>query len=180
LGESSRCEQHGGRDPSALEALEVTRAGVGDGEMLARFFAGNRAPSASRSFDPFELTAERAQLIVSGSSRDRFYLAWLEKELVAMSMLRGFDEGYAIPSFGILVDRRHRGRGIGRKVTIWTLDAAREQRCQAVRLTVYASNSAAVALYRSLGFVEHGRAAVERHGSHDERIVMQLDWRAGR
>jgi len=72
---------------------------------------------ASLSFDPFELTAERAQLIVSSTSRDRFYLAWLDSELVAMSMLRGFDAGYAVPSFGILVDRRHRGRGVGRRVT---------------------------------------------------------------
>jgi ribosomal protein S18 acetylase RimI-like enzyme len=180
LGKSSHCDERGGRDPSALNALEVTPAAPGDSEMLTRFFAGNRAPSSSRSFDPFELTAERAQLIVSGSSRDRFYLARLDSELVAMSMLRGFGEGYAIPSFGILVDRRHRGRGIGRRVTVWTLEAARAQRCPAVRLTVYASNSTAVALYRSLGFVERSRAAVERHGSHDEKIVMQLDWRAGR
>jgi ribosomal protein S18 acetylase RimI-like enzyme len=180
LGEYSHCDDRGGRDPSALDALEVTRAGLGDGEALARFFAHNRAPSASLSFDPFELTAERAQLIVSSTSRDRFYLAWLDSELVAMSMLRGFDAGHAVPSFGILVDRRHRGRGVGRRVTVWTLDAARAQRCPAVRLTVYASNNAAVALYRSLGFLEHGRAAVERHGSHDEKVVMQLDWRDGR
>lgn len=152
----------------------------GDAQALAQFFAANRGVPENAGFDPFELTAERARAIAAGASSDRYYLATNGRgELVAMSMLRGFDEGYAVPSFGILVDHGHHGLGIGRKLTAWTIAAARELACPAVRLSVYASNPGALALYRSLGFVEQDRSAVRRAGRTDAKITMRLELGAG-
>jgi GNAT superfamily N-acetyltransferase len=167
-------------EPGATGALTVTRAGPPDGEPLERFFARNRDSPSSEAFDPFELTAERARSIASARSKDLFYLARLAGDaVVALSMLRGFDEGFAIPSFGLLVDHEHQDRGIGRQLTVWTLEAARAQGCAAVRLSVYASNDRAIALYHSLGFVERSRVNAEHRGKRDQKLVMMRAWEDG-
>jgi len=172
LGESSPSETPTlGTPPAGLVIARVTAA---DANALASLFGRNRGTPASETFDPFELTAARARLIAGSVSRDPYFLARLGREAVAFSMLRGFDEGYAIPSLGVLVDGRHQGRGIGRWLTERTIAAARELGAPAVRLTVYASNAVGVGLYRSLGFVERERSRIERHGAPDEKLVMEL------
>ena len=163
-------------EPTVAPGLTVTRAAPSDAEPLGRFFAHHRGSASNETFDPFELTAERARAIACEPSSDLFFLARLDGEIVALSMLRGFDEGYEIPSFGILVDQERQGSGIGRSLTTWTLRAARAQGCPAVRLSVYARNERAVALYESLGFVEQSRAPVDRGGTADHRVVMLLAW----
>jgi ribosomal protein S18 acetylase RimI-like enzyme len=157
-------------------ALAVRAVEPADGAALRRLFERNRHTTAAETFDPFELTAERALLIAGQRSADRYYLAWLADELVGMSMLRGYDEGYAIPSLGILVDAVCHGRGIGRELSAWTLAAARAGGAPGVRLSVYGDNPAALELYRSLGFTERERSLVERPSGTREKIVMELEW----
>ena len=87
-------------------------------------------------------------------------------------MLRGWDEGFQIPSFGIIVDYRYHGLGLGRRMTEFAIEEARRLNCSRVRLSVYESNDRALCLYRSLGFEEISREAVVVHGSPDIKIVM--------
>jgi RimJ/RimL family protein N-acetyltransferase len=56
---------------------------------------------------------------------------------------------------GVLAD--YRGQGIGTRLITAALDAAREAVIPRVELTVYATNLAAIKLYRKAGFVEEGR-----------------------
>ena len=93
-----------------------------------------------------------------------------------MSMLRGFDEGFEVPSFGIFVDHRHHGQGIGRRLTAWTVEEARRRGYPSVRLSVYASNARALGLYRSLGFEEQQRDLVTQAGGEDQKILMTKLW----
>jgi len=141
---------------------------------LAKLFEGNRVPAVSDSFDPFPLTADEARRIALEPRLDGYFVASMDAELIAMSMLRGFDEGFAVPSFGIFVDHRHHGHGVGRRLTAWTVGEARRRGCAAIRLSVYASNTAGVHLYHSLGFEEREREIVARAIGQDEKIVMSL------
>jgi ribosomal protein S18 acetylase RimI-like enzyme len=143
--------------------------------MLADLFAANAVAQVMGSFDPFPLSAEQGRRIALDAGKDLFYLARDADGPVAFSMLRGFDAGYAVPSFGIFVDSRRHGEGIGRHLTEWTIEQARCHGASSVRLSVYASNTAARALYDSLGFVEREREPVERGGRTDEKIVMLLE-----
>ena len=43
------------------------------------------------------------------------FTTYVEGVIKALGMLRGWKEGYAIPSFGLLVDRRFAGQGLGGK-----------------------------------------------------------------
>jgi ribosomal protein S18 acetylase RimI-like enzyme len=56
---------------------------------------------------------------------------------------------------GVLSD--YRGKGIGTQLIRAALKAASEANIPRVELTVYANNTAAIGLYRKVGFVEEGR-----------------------
>ncbi len=147
-----------------------------DVEALALLFERNSVSAVSDSFDPFPLTIAQARSIALEARQDAYYLAWHGDRAVAMSMLRGFDEGYEVPSFGIFVDHERHGCGIGRQLTVWTIEQARLQNCPGVRLSVYADNAVARRLYTSLGFEEIGRVPVPGSARLREKIVMRLDF----
>jgi ribosomal protein S18 acetylase RimI-like enzyme len=143
-----------------------------DLETLSDFFAGNNVPGITDSFTPFPLTPETAEWIACQPHRDRFYLAFDGNTPVGFSMLRGWDEGYSIPSFGIFIDHRQHGHGFGRELLALTVGEAKNLGCEKVRLSVYASNPAACRIYRDLGFVEAERISITHLGQKDQKIVM--------
>lgn len=155
--------------------LGMHEIGLGDRGRLAALFARNVGGSVPVMFDPFPLSGEEADRIVEHSGKDGYFVAVEGDIAVALSMLRGLDDGFEVPSFGIFVDASAQGRGIGRRLTEWTVAEARRRGVHAVRLSVYSSNAPAVALYASLGFVETGREDVARGGVSDQRIIMRLD-----
>jgi GNAT superfamily N-acetyltransferase len=141
--------------------------GPGDADALARCFERNAVPEVTDTFDPFPLDAATAHRIAAEPRRDRYYAAVsADGTILGMSMLRGWDEGYEVPSFGVFVDREHQGRGIGGGLLDRTLEEAWAAGAPSVRLTVYTRNAGAERLYRSRGF----EVAEERPG----KVVMVL------
>jgi ribosomal protein S18 acetylase RimI-like enzyme len=90
-------------------------------------------------------------------------------------MLRGWDEGFDVPSFGVLVDHRTQGQGLGRRMTEFAIAEARRLGSRRVRLTVNESNQAAVHLYRSLGFEEVSRSEFAGPAGRDMKLVMKRE-----
>lgn len=72
--------------------------------------------------------------------------------VVAYGMLRGWEEGFEVPSLGIAVDRQWRGLGLGRRLMSHLHAVAAERGASTVRLKVDRTNTAAIALYRSFGY----------------------------
>ena len=70
------------------------------------------------------------------------------------------------PTLGMLVSEKYRGRGIGRALIEYALAWARKRGLHALHLLVFPHNTAAIALYHSVGFVD-----VERF----ERDVTRAD-----
>jgi len=81
-----------------------------------------------------------------------------------------------VGSLAIAVAADERGRGIGRRLMRSGLDWARVVGIEKVVLSVYPHNEAAIALYRSFGFVEEGRLA--RHSrkayGYEDEILMAV------
>jgi ribosomal protein S18 acetylase RimI-like enzyme len=153
--------------PAAFVAIGPSHA-----EGLVRLFERNVDAERAGLFNPFPLNAGTAQEIACGKRRDLYFGLASGEELIGMTMLRGWDEGYEIPSFGILIDREHQGRGLGRTMTEATLEQARRAGCRTVRLSVYASNAVAHRMYKRVGFSEIERQPVRVANRDDERIVM--------
>ena len=69
---------------------------------------------------------------------------------------------------------RFRGRGLGRRLILRTLDAARAFGLTRVELSVREDNANAIALYRTVGFVEEGvqRNAVRVDDNYENVVAM--------
>lgn len=143
-----------------------------DSQHLARFLEENNQPEIVRHFHPFPLTVKTAHQIACTTHLDRFYIATMGDSIVGLCMLRGWDEGYDVPSFGVFVDHRYQRRGLGRQMTEFAIEEARRLGCPSVRLSVYASNSRALQLYSALGFVEVSREETLVAEEPELRIVM--------
>lgn len=143
-----------------------------DATSVATFFARCRDHAEMAFFHPFPLTQETAHQLACEPRLDRYYVADVAQAVVGLSMLRGWDEGYEVPSFGVMVDPRWHSRGVGSRLTDFTIAAASELGCESVRLSVYSGNMRATSMYVRRGFLEVSREQVVRDWGPDERIVM--------
>jgi ribosomal protein S18 acetylase RimI-like enzyme len=111
----------------------------------------------STHFHPHPLTAAEARRIQAHTGRDLYVATGF-----AYGMLRGWDEGYAVPSLGVAVRRDAYGQGHGRAMMAWLHELAREHGATEVRLRVHPDNVRAIRLYESLGYVDAGEERGER------------------
>lgn len=120
---------------------------------LGRLAAGGDA----RVFHPHPFTSEAVAALAAPGHRDEYVVVTAGRQgpVVAYGMLRGWEEGFQVPSLGIAVDRQWRGLGLGRRLVSHLHALAASREAPAVRLTVYRANAAAVALYRSCGYTLH-------------------------
>jgi ribosomal protein S18 acetylase RimI-like enzyme len=120
---------------------------------LANFFVEIRRAGDDIYFHPHPLTPCFAISLVYSHKQD-FYCVGVENgDVIAYGMLRGWDEGYIIPSLGIAVSPKHRGTGKARQIVLALHDEARSRGASKVRLTVFNSNTRARVLYQQLGYV---------------------------
>jgi ribosomal protein S18 acetylase RimI-like enzyme len=106
-------------------------------------------------FHPHPLTREYAALLCGGAAtrRDRYSLGLYHGLPVAYALLRGWDEGYAIPSWGGCVHPALRGAGLGHALLLHAVAESRAAGAAKLRLTVYKANERGVRLYSRFGFV---------------------------
>ena len=143
----------GPRTPGRRDAT-FCQIGPDQEDAVRRFFASLTLDAeAMATFHPHPFTAERALTIAHYSGRDYYAAMLIDDEMVAYGMLRGWDEGFEIPSLGIVVSASHRGLGLGRGMMDYLHAVARDRGALTIRLKVYKTNAAAAQLYRRMGYV---------------------------
>jgi ribosomal protein S18 acetylase RimI-like enzyme len=158
--------------------LVIRQAQETDCEDLGRFFEQNNRPEVTRYFHPFQLCRLSAYLIACTEHLDKYYVAIKGERIIGLCMLRGWDEGFNIPSFGVLVDFRFQGVALGKKMTEFSVAEAKQIGCPAIRLSVYASNIRGKRLYENLGFTEISREPVSVGWEQDVKVVMIKEFKA--
>ena len=71
-------------------------------------------PEYARFFYAFGFDEEAVARVLGARVKDVYSGIFWRGELACFFMLRGWDAGYEVPSFGVLVDVRHRGRAFMR------------------------------------------------------------------
>ena len=106
---------------TALEkSLSIRSLEAADSAALSAFM-GAQPPEYSRFFYAFDPDESAIAKTLASSERDVYTGVFWQGNLVGVFMLRGWDAGYQIPSFGVLVDEKYRGGAFLRL----TLDAAK-------------------------------------------------------
>ena len=121
-------------------------------DALARFFEVLKADGANKFFLPHPLTAEAAREKANYDGKDLFVLLFKKNDVLGYGMLRGWDEGYDIPSLGIAIHPEEQSRGLGRLMMKFLATAASERGAKKIRLRVHRENKPAISLYRALGY----------------------------
>jgi len=103
-------------------------------------------------FLPHPFTKEAVERILLTARKDLYYVLAEGTEVLGYGMLRGWDEGYAIPSLGVAIHPRFRGKGFGRVFMYFLGAAAKCRGASRIRLRVKVQNTAAAKLYESLGY----------------------------
>ena len=82
-------------------ALEIVRLGPRHTEAVRDLFSRIAADGTSRQFHPHPLTCEYAERICHYDGGDLYFGLRVYWRFLAYGMLRGWDEGFAVPSLGI-------------------------------------------------------------------------------
>lgn len=73
-------------------------------------FIRSQSPEYGRFFYAFDSDEKRIAGMLSAARKDVYAGVFWEQELVSFFMLRGWDEGYELPSLGVFVGENHRGK----------------------------------------------------------------------
>ncbi len=119
---------------------------------LAELFQALAQSDAAREFHPHPLTADEAGQRCRYVGQDLYYVLVDEGRALGYGMLRGWDEGYDVPSLGIAIHPAERGRGLGKTFMHFLHAAAKWRGATRIRLKVYPQNTRAVRLYQELGY----------------------------
>ena len=121
-------------------------------QSLATFFRDIKKAGDEKYFHPHPLSDAEAKKRSQYSGRDLYYVLCDKDEILGYGMLRGWDEGYDVPSLGIIIHPSMRGFGLGELFVHFLHVVARRKGASKVRLKVYPDNTNALSLYKKLGY----------------------------
>lgn len=119
-------------------------------EPISNFFENNQ--ESYDFFHPHELSWGPLKNIILAKSRDFYGFFINNNEIIGYGILRGWDEGFEIPSLGILINKKHQGEGYGLKVMERLHQIAKDKGAPKIRLTVLKENHSAISLYKKIGY----------------------------
>ena len=132
---------------------------------FAHFLAALEANGDRDFFHPhgFDAEAARSLTVLSENGLDEYWLLSADAVL-AYGMLRGWAEGFAVPSLGLAVAPGYRGKGLARSMMHHLHGRAQERGARQVRLKVDRQNLPARRLYETLGYVFQDHSPTELLG----------------
>lgn len=134
------------------DALEIVRLRLENVQGLFGLLGAIEGKGEAKWFRPHPFTLEHLKTLCQPGKRDLFYLMSANAAVFGYGLLRGWDEGYDIPSLGLAVHPNYRSIGLGSTMIQFLHCAARARGCQRVRLRVEQGNSAAINLYLRMGY----------------------------
>lgn len=126
--------------------------------LLVELFARIANDPRAIRFHPHPFTTAEAERICHHGGHDKYLALLVDDRFVAYGMLRGWDEGFSVPSLGIYVAPELHGSGAARHMMNHLHLTARLSGAKCIRLKVYADNLTAYKLYVSMGYDFSGAA----------------------
>lgn len=140
----------------SVDALEIRKLESEHAEEISGLLA-RQTNSYREHFFPFEEESPGwFSNLLNAVQSDIYRGVFFDSTLVALFMLRGMDDGFERPAFGVLVDEAWGGRGLGRLCLLSALSECRLRGIPSCMLKVSPDNVTARRIYEKEGFVVEG------------------------
>ncbi|GJQ62877.1 MAG: hypothetical protein SCALA702_19300 [Melioribacteraceae bacterium] len=113
-------------------------------------------PEYMRYFHPFHFDHKTVFELLDSKVKDKYFGIKVNGKLGGFYMLRGFDKGYEIPSYGVIIDENYSGCGLAMLTLNHMYTFCRVNKIKKVMLKVHPDNVRAKKIYIKAGFVETG------------------------
>lgn len=140
------------------QAMTLRPVAAADKAALTELFEALEGNGDTRFFEFHPLTGEEASRLIGYSGKDVYVVAEEAGSVLAYGLLKGFDEGLAIPSVGLAIRPDARRAGLGRLLMQYLHAIAKRRGAERVRLRVPVEDAPAIALFQSLGYEFGGRS----------------------
>ena len=140
---------------NGIKIINFRRLGPGDAEALSNLI-NQDSKDYSKYFVAFEFDSVTILNILTKAKNDLYYGVYWGEELTGFYMLRGFDDGYTIPSYGVYISSRFNNKGLAALTLNHAISTCKFLGCKKLRLKVHTANTFALKQYLKYGFVETG------------------------
>ena len=136
-------------------SLEIKRINISQSGELSDLLL-NSSKEYSQHFIPFEFDLDSVTTAMSRAKRDMFYGIYIDNALVGFYMLRGWDAGYEIPSYGVWIAENYSSKGLSKLTLHHAISICRINEINKLMLKVHPKNLVAKKIYEDFGFVYEG------------------------
>ncbi len=138
-----------------VSSLEIKRLNNNHSEELTNLLQ-NSTQQYSQYFIPFSFDLETISGILSKAIKDQIYGIYVEDNLAGFYMLRGFDEGYSVPSYGVWISEKYSNKGLSTFTLQHAISFCKLNSIKKIMLKVHPDNIAAKHIYEKYGFKQTG------------------------
>lgn len=137
------------------KSLVIRPLNVGDAATLSTWLC-TQPPAYARFFHPFGYDEDSVAGALAGQGQDVFTGLFWDGHIVGFFMLRGWNEGYEVPAFGILVDEQYRGCGLEMAALDTAKVICRLRNVPRLMIKMHPDNISARGVARKTGFAHTG------------------------
>lgn len=105
-----------------------------------------------KNFIPFNFNEENINKILLESKYDKYFGVFINDIIVGFYMLRGFDEGYTVPSYGVYISKEYSGLGLSKLTLQHAISICKLNSIKKLMLKVHPDNKIAISIYESFAF----------------------------
>lgn len=107
-------------------------------------------------FIPFKVEYQNLKSILENTVKDLFIGIFVNKKIAGFFMLRGFDKGYDIPSYGVWISSKYSNKGLAKLTLQHSISTCLIMGIKKIMLKVHPENKIALNMYKKFGFTETG------------------------
>lgn len=138
-----------------IESLEIKELKLQDVSNLVNKLSENSVEYL-KLFTAFDLNTDTINSILSKAVNDKYFGIFLSNKIVGFYMLRGFDDGFDIPSYGVIISSDYSNKGLSRLTLYHAFTFCKINGIKKIMLKVHPENTYAKNLYESVGFERTG------------------------
>jgi RimJ/RimL family protein N-acetyltransferase len=137
-------------------SLEIKELKLEDALILSKRLS-TESKEYLKHFIPFaDYSEEYIKKILNEKKLDKYFGLFFSEDLIGFYMLRGFDKGYEIPSYGVWISSKYSNKGLSTLTLYHAFSFCKLNKIKTLMLKVHPENTVAKKLYEKIGFVKVG------------------------